>query len=182
MLVFGARAGAAAATYAASAGPPPASITAQARDEVRRLERLLGTPPGDDGVAPIRDEMQKTMEDAAGIYRTGAEMEAGADRLRELQEARARVGIWDSSRNFNTELVAALELANLLDVAETMLASGCAGRSRAAPISAPTSPDARRREVPHPPARRPRQDGAPQISDLPVTITRWPPGERTYGR
>ena len=110
--------------YAASAGPPPPSIAAQARDEVRRLERLLGTPPGDDGVAPIRDEMQKTMEDAAGIYRTGAEMEAGADRLRELQERAGRVGIRDSSRTFNTELVAALELANLLDVAETMLASG----------------------------------------------------------
>jgi fumarate reductase flavoprotein subunit len=124
LLVFGARAGRAAATYAASAGPPPASITAQAADEVRRLERLLATPPGDDAVAPIRTEMQTTMEDAAGIYRSGPDMAAGVDRLKELQERALRVGIWDTSRTFNTELVAALELANLLDIAECMLASG----------------------------------------------------------
>ena len=123
-LVFGARAGRAAAAYAASAGPPPASIAAQAADEVRRLERLLGTPPGDDAVAPIRTEMQTAMEDAAGIYRTGPEMAAGVDLLKGLQERALRVGIWDTSRTFNTELVAALELANLLDVAECMLASG----------------------------------------------------------
>ena len=91
---------------------------------MRRLERLLGTPPGDDAVAPIRTEMQTTMEEAAGVYRTRPDMAVGVDRLKELQERALRVGIWDTSRSFNTELVAALELANLLDVAETMLASG----------------------------------------------------------
>src|SRR6476659_10675707 len=53
-LVFGARAGRAAAAYAASAGPHTAAIAAQASDEVRRLERLFGTPPGDESVATIR--------------------------------------------------------------------------------------------------------------------------------
>src|SRR6185503_9050022 len=62
-LVFGARAGRAAASYAASAGPTPVLVAAQASDEVRRLERLLDTPPGDDAVAPIRTEMQATMEE-----------------------------------------------------------------------------------------------------------------------
>jgi fumarate reductase flavoprotein subunit len=68
--------------------------------------------------------MQTTMEDAAGIYRTGDAMAEGADLLRDLQERARRVGIWDTSHSFNTELVAALELANMLDVAECMLASG----------------------------------------------------------
>ncbi|MFL6047690.1 MAG: FAD-binding protein, partial [Propionibacteriaceae bacterium] len=123
-LVFGARAGRAAAEYASAAGTTPSVVEAQANDEVRRLEKLLGTPPGDDAVAPIRTEMQTTMEDAAGIYRTGAAMAAGTDRLRELQKRATAVGIWDTSRTFNTELLAALELANMLDTAECMLASG----------------------------------------------------------
>ena len=181
-LVFGARAGRAAASYAASAGPPPAAIDAQVSDEVRRLERLLGTPPGDDSVAPIRTEMQTTMEDAAGIYRTGAAMTAGTDRLRELQERSTRVGIWDTSHSFNTELVAALELANMLDVAECMLASGLRREESRGAHQRTDFPerDDQRFLTHHMVERDP--DGSPRVSELPVTITRWPPGERVYGR
>ena len=72
LLVFGARAGRAAAEYAATASGPPAVIESQAADEVRRLERLLDTvPPPDDAVSSIRDQMQTTMEESAGIYRNG---------------------------------------------------------------------------------------------------------------
>ena len=161
---------------------PPLSIAAQAADEVRRLERLLGTPPGDDAVAPIRTEMQTTMEEAAGIYRTGPEMAAGVDRLKELQERALRVGIWDTSRTFNTELVAALELANLLDVAECMLASGLRreeSRGAHQRTDFPARDD--ERFLTHQLVER-DPDGSPQVSELPVTITRWPPGERVYGR
>jgi fumarate reductase flavoprotein subunit len=182
-LVFGARAGRAAAAYAQSArGGVPASITAQANDEVRRLEKLLSTPPGDDAVAPIRTEMQTTMEDAAGIYRTGPEMAAGADKLGELQKRMGTVGIWDTSRAFNTELVAALELANLLDVAECMLASGLRREeSRGAHQRTDFPERDDERFLTHQLVQR-GPDGSPQVSELPVTITRWPPGERVYGR
>jgi fumarate reductase flavoprotein subunit len=182
LLVFGARAGRAAATYAASAGPAPATVTAQANDEVRRLERLLDTPPGDDGVAPIRSEMQHTMEDVAGIYRNGPAMAAGADRLRELQERATRVGIWDTSRTFNTELVAALELANMLDVAECMLASGLRREESRGAHQRTDFPDRDdQRFLTHHLVER-DESGSPRVSELPVTITRWPPGERVYGR
>src|SRR5690349_1811548 len=54
-LVFGARAGRAAAEHAAGAGPPTAAVAAQATDEVRRLERdLLGKGPGTESIAAIR--------------------------------------------------------------------------------------------------------------------------------
>ena len=70
-LVFGARAGRAAAEYAAAAGTPSV-VEAQATDEVRRLERdLLGKGPGTESIAVVRDAMQATMEEAAGIFRTG---------------------------------------------------------------------------------------------------------------
>src|ERR687895_1873741 len=55
-LVFGARAGRAAAEYASTAGPAPAAVEAQAADEVRRLERdLLGREPGTERTSAIRD-------------------------------------------------------------------------------------------------------------------------------
>ena len=181
-LVFGARAGQAAASYAAHAGPATAAVAAQASDEVRRLERLLGTPPGDESVATIRTEMQKTMEDAAGIYRTGAAMAEGADLLRNLQERAARVGIWDTSHSFNTELVAALELANMLDVAECMLASGLRREESRGAHQRTDFParDDQRFLTHHLVERDPA--GSPWVYELPVTITRWPPGERVYGR
>ncbi|HEX5089485.1 MAG TPA: fumarate reductase (quinol) flavoprotein subunit [Nocardioides sp.] len=182
LLVFGARAGRAAATYAASAGPAPASVTAQANDEVRRLERLLDTPPGDDGVAPVRSEMQHTMEEVAGIYRNGPAMAAGADRLRELQQRATKVGIWDTSRTFNTELVAALELANMLDVAECMLASGLRREESRGAHQRTDFPDRDdQRFLTHHLVER-DGEGSPRVFELPVTITRWPPGERVYGR
>ncbi len=65
------------------------------------------------------------MEDAAGIYRTGPEMAEGADQLRRAAGTRrAGSASGTPAARFNTELVAALELANMLDVAECMLASG----------------------------------------------------------
>jgi fumarate reductase flavoprotein subunit len=181
-LVFGARAGRAAAAYAADATGPPAVIGAQAADEARRIRRLMATVPGDDGVPAIREEMQATMEEAAGIYRTGPDMAEGGDLLRKLQERIERVGILDTSATFNTELVAALELANMLDVAECILASGL-GReeSRGAHqrLDFPARDDAR--FLTHQLVHR-EADGGPGLEQLPVTITRWPPGERVYGR
>src|SRR5947208_9822773 len=72
LLVFGARAGRVAAEYASLAPDPGPAVLAQAEDEKRRLERdLLHRTDGREGIAPIREAMQKTMERSAGIYRTG---------------------------------------------------------------------------------------------------------------
>ena len=181
-LVFGARAGRAAAEYAATAGEPPPAIQAQVDDEARRIRRLMDTPPGDDGVPAIRDEMQATMEEAAGIYRTGPDMAEGGDLLKGLQERVERVGILDTSGSFNTELVAALELANMLDVAECILESGLRreeSRGAHQRTDFPARDD--ERFLTHQLALR-EPDGGVRIEQLPVTITRWPPGERVYGR
>src|SRR5690349_17530249 len=98
LLVFGARAGRAAAEYAASASGPPASIAAQAADEVRRLERDLLGKDGTEKVAALRDSMQATMEGSAGIYRAGPSITKGIGVLDELQERMAGVGVADTSR------------------------------------------------------------------------------------
>ncbi len=184
LLVFGARAGRAAAENAATAPDPGPAITAQANDEIRRIRRdVLGTPPAeDDSVARIREEMQSTMEESAGIYRNGPSMAKGVDALRELQGRIGRVGIRDTSRTFNTELITTLEMANLLDVAECMLASGLRREeSRGAHQRTDFTERDDEKFLVHQLAYR-SEDGTPRLEELPVTITRWPPGERVYGR
>lgn len=185
-LVFGARAGKAAAAYVASLGEPPAvvrsAIGAQADDEVRRLRNELLGRDGSERVPEIRGQMQHTMEGAAGIYRNGPDIAAGAQKLAELQERMAKVGVADAGRAFNTELTAALELANMLDIAETMLISaGQREESRGAHQRTDFPKRDDTRFLAHLLVHR-GDGGELRTEQLPVTITRWPPGERVYGR
>jgi fumarate reductase flavoprotein subunit len=184
LLVFGRRAGIAAAGFAATDRRGPGhAVQAQAADERRRLERdLLARRDGRERIADVRTDMQHTMEGSAGIYRDTETLVKGADRLRELRERFGKATIEDDSRAFNTELVAALELGFMLDVAETIVA--CALRreeSRGAHqrTDFPRRDDARL--LAHSLVTR-DPTGSPRVGYLPVTITRWPPGERVYGR
>lgn len=181
LLVFGARAGRAAADYAASAKDPGASIIAQFKDEERRLEGELLQPRKGARIADVRQEMQSTMEESAGIYRSGASLTRGAAQLRQLQERAGQIQIEDQSRTFNTERVAMLELSFMLDVAEAIVNSALRreeSRGAHQRIDFPTRDD--QRYLAHSLADR-QPDGSCRVRYLPVMITRWPPAERVYG-
>ena len=182
LLVFGARAGRAAAEYASTRADPNSSLLAQAEDEKRRLERdFLHKTDGVERPATIREEMQETMEQAAGIYRSGEGLTRAADRLRELQERFRNVAVQDSSRTFNTELTTVLELSSMLDVAESIV--HCAlwrEESRGAHQRTDFTDRDDERFLAHSLIYR-NSDGSSRVEYLPVTITRWPPGERVYG-
>jgi len=183
LLVFGARAGRAAAEYASTQTDPNSSLLAQAEDEKRRLERdFLHKTDGAERLATIRAAMQETMEQGAGIYRSGEGLTRAADRLRELQQRFRNVSVQDSSRTFNTELTAVLELSFMLDVAESIV--HCALRreeSRGAHQRTDFTGRDDERFLAHSLTYR-NSDGSSRVEYLPVTITRWPPGERVYGR
>ena len=86
------------------------------------------------------------------------------------------------SRTFNTELVAALELSFMLDVAESIVQSALSreeSRGAHQRTDFPARDD--RRFLAHSLASR-QADGSCRVDYVPVTITRWPPGERVYGR
>lgn len=188
LLVFGARAGRAAAAYAATRGEPSRGVLAAAMDEERRLLKDVlggrdgGARDGGERVAPLRAEMQAAMEAGAGIYRDEAGLRAAAGRIEELQRRFRDVALDDTSLTFNTELVAYLELENMLDLAESLIHSALA---RTESRGAHQRSDHPRRDdenfLAHSLAYR-NAGGAPRIELLPVTITRWPPAERVYGR
>jgi fumarate reductase flavoprotein subunit len=183
LLVFGARAGRVAAAFAANQPETPASVLAQAVDEQRRLEReFLHKTEGRERIAVLREEMQHIMEGSAGIYRSGAALTEAAGKLRQLQERFCAVALDDHSRTFNTELTAALELSFMLDVAETIVQSALRREeSRGAHQRTDFPGRNDQRYLAHSLAFR-NADGSCRIDYLPVTITRWPPGERVYGK
>src|ERR1700687_2904584 len=77
-LVFGARAGKAAAEYASQPKPASTAVLAQADDEQRRLNsEFLNKTGGRERIATIRTEMQATVETSAGIYRDEASLVEG---------------------------------------------------------------------------------------------------------
>lgn len=184
LLVFGARAGRAAAEYASSATPGRVStVLACGRVEQDRMERdLTRHTEGSVRIADIRTEMQQTLETSAGIYRDGDSLTKGADKLRALRDRFGGARLDDHSRAFNTELVAMLELSSMLDVAECIVACALA-REESRGAHQRTDFPARndQRFLAHSVIHR-QPDGSSRVSYLPVTITRWPPGERVYGR
>jgi fumarate reductase flavoprotein subunit len=183
LLVFGARAGRAAAEFAARQKDPGPAVLAQAEDEKRRLEKdFLHKSGGRERLAVLRQQMHQTMEQSAGIYRSGAALAEATKALRQLQERFADVALDDNSRTFNTELPAALELSFMLDVAEAMV--HCALRreeSRGAHQRTDFPARDDQRFLAHSLMYR-QPDGSCRVEYLPVTITRWPPAERVYGR
>jgi fumarate reductase flavoprotein subunit len=184
LLVFGARAGRAAAEYVSGRkAVPTAAILAQARDEERVLtNELLHQTRGRERIATIREDMQKTMEASAGIYRSGDSLGRAVGKLQELRDRVEHVGLDDQSRTFNTERVAAVELSFMLDVADAIIHSALSrteSRGAHQRTDFPLRDDERFLE--HTLIYR-QPDGSSRIEYTPVTITRWPPAERVYGR
>jgi fumarate reductase flavoprotein subunit len=183
LLVFGARAGKAAAQFASEQPEPTGAVLAQARDEQGRLVRqFLNKTGGKERLATIREEMQKTMEKCAGIYRNGSSLDEGAQKLRELQDRYPNIALDDRSLTFNTERTAALELGFMLDVAESMVQ--CA-LHRTESRGAHQRTDFPKRDdvkfLAHSIVSR-NSEGSSRVEYLPVKITRWPPAERVYGQ
>ncbi|MEI8298450.1 MAG: FAD-binding protein, partial [Pseudomonadota bacterium] len=80
---------------------------------VARLDRLRNAK-GERPTAEIRLEMQRTMQADAAVFRTGATLREGCDKLARTFDSFADVGIKDRSLIWNTDLVETMELENLL--------------------------------------------------------------------
>jgi fumarate reductase flavoprotein subunit len=184
LLVFGARSARSAARFAAAhPGVNANALTAQAEDEQRRLVgRWFQSEPPEprETIAKVRVDLNRTMEEGCGIYRSEQSLRETCDTLRDLKERYQRVTISDKTNSFNTELTAALELGFLLDAAEAVAFSALARReSRGSHQRTDFPPRNDKDYLKHSLAYR--TDGDPRIDYQDVVITRWPPAERVYG-
>ncbi|MBD0423157.1 succinate dehydrogenase flavoprotein subunit [Streptomyces sp. TRM S81-3] len=122
--VFGRRAGIAAAQYAQTAEFVPLPEDPEAF-VVGQIERLR-TSTGNERVATLRRELQETMDANVMVFRTEQTIKTAVEKIGELRERYKNVAIQDKGKRFNTDLLEAIELGNLLDLAEVMAVSALA--------------------------------------------------------
>jgi succinate dehydrogenase / fumarate reductase, flavoprotein subunit len=122
--VFGRRSGIAAAEYAHANDhlelpeDPAAQVVAQ-------IERLRDST-GNERVAELRLELQECMDANVMVFRTEQTIKTAVEKIAELRHRYRNVAIQDKGRRFNTDLLEAVELGNLLDLAEVMAVSALA--------------------------------------------------------
>jgi len=116
--VFGKRAGVYAVEYANTATQVPLPENATA--EVEAIITAVRNSNGTEKVAVLRKELQDTMDKNAQVYRTEESLNEALDKIVELRARYANISIQDKGERFNTDLLEAIELGFLLDLAEVL--------------------------------------------------------------
>jgi fumarate reductase flavoprotein subunit len=179
-LVFGARAGRHAARLAKDAGAgSEAVLRRQGEDEQARIDALRGKQRGGEKLSRIRTELNGAMERGFGVYREADSMRTSVGEIAQLKGRFADVALEDASKVFNTELIAALELSNMLDVAETVARSAQArDESRGAHTRTDFTKRDDQRFLHHSLCHF--DPAGPRLGTKPVTLGHWTPEERKY--
>lgn len=177
-LVWGKIAGGNAAKYAQQRKTfspiPEATVKAE---ETRIFGRF--SPNGKESAYVLRRELQRIMDKNVGVFRTAEGLNTASARIQELKQCLPHMKVVDKSRIYNTDLLAALEMENLIDLAEVIVA-GASARTESRGAHS-------RRDFPQ------RDDtnwlkhtlayytptGA-RLEYIPVRITLWQPVERKY--
>jgi succinate dehydrogenase / fumarate reductase flavoprotein subunit len=119
-LVFGRRAGMAAAAHAESAPEPTEShLEAALRDEVARINEIL-TRRSDIRAGVLKEELREVMFHHFGVFRDGDRMQAGLERLRELRSRMADAGVDYHGNVYNQALTGYLEVEFMFELAEVV--------------------------------------------------------------
>lgn len=176
--VFGRRAGIAAAEHAGGVSHAPLPDAPSAY--VEQLVEQLMTSTGSERVADIRIELQNTMDLNAQVYRTDTSLKQAEQDILALRTRYARVAIGDQGKRYNSDLLEAIELGFLLELAEVMVVSA---RARTESRGAHFREDYPNRDdvnfMRHTMAHR-DQNGDLQLEYKPVVTTRYQPMERKY--
>ena len=179
-LVWGRITGEKAARYAVAQKSLAATPQQKVQDEEKRLFEQIGHGNGSEDVFVIRTELQRTMDRNMAVYRNGPDMEVALKQVRELRTRLEHVKVIDTSRIYNTNLVAVLETVNLVDLAETVVLGAIARTESRGAHSRTDFPN--RDDVNwgnHSLAYfRPGQE--PRLDYIPAKITMWQPVERKY--
>lgn len=116
LVVFG-RAAAHKAAEIIKAGTPHKKLKPDILDPIiSRLDKIRNAK-GDISVADLRLKMQRTMQDHAAVFRTEEVLEEGKKMMDDIRKEYDNISVTDRSMIWNSDLVEALELANLIDQA-----------------------------------------------------------------
>jgi succinate dehydrogenase / fumarate reductase flavoprotein subunit len=150
---------------------------ARARDE-EKLSKLLGSDGAEDP-SVLKQEMQKTMMENVGIFRTKDKLAETAEKIRELRERYRNIKLRHSGRKFNFDLMWNIELGGSLDVAECIVRGALAREEcRGSHFRLDFTGRDDKRFLKHTLAYY-TPDG-PRLEYSDVTLGHWEPKERKY--
>jgi succinate dehydrogenase / fumarate reductase flavoprotein subunit len=121
-VVYGRRTGAKLAEYVQNRKLPVIDEQNYIKATEEEIESLLARP-GKYRINQIREQLQDTMTDFCGVFRTAELMKEGLKRIEEIEAKSYQIHLDDKGKCWNTELVEAMELKSLIVVGKTILAS-----------------------------------------------------------
>ena len=182
--VFGKRAGRFAVEYAKTAKHVP--VPKDAADDTIALIEKARAANGTEKVAVLRKELQDTMDKNAQVYRTEESLNEALEKIAELRVRYENISVQDKGQRFNTDLLEAIELGFLLDLAEVLAITARERReSRGGHYREDFEARNDEKFMVHSMAYlTPKKAKKPgdniKIDWKPVTITNYPPMERKY--
>ncbi len=178
-LIFGRRSGEHAAGRS-NQMPMPQTPASKVDDTERNIAAILGREPRGRRVAAIKAELGDTMNEYVAVFRDADGLAKAHEIVLRLKEEAPKAAIDDRGSIFNQDVIAAIELGYMLDVAETIVV---AAEERTESRGAQFRTDFPERNdadwLKHVDISLNSSD-EPVVSYSPVTITRWQPQERTY--
>ena len=175
--VFGKRAGIYAVEYAKDANF--VDVPQDAIAETVKLIEHMRNATGTEKIAVIRKELQDTMDKNAQVYRTEESLNEALDKIKELRKRYEHIQVQDRGKRFNTDLLEAIELGFLLDLAEVLAYTARERReSRGGHFREDYETRNDEKFMVHSMAYK--ADDEIKIGWKPVTITNYPPMERKY--
>jgi len=183
--VFGKRAGRYSVEYAKKAKFSP--LPEDPAKEVREMIERARSADGSERLAALRKELQEEMDRNAQVFRTDESLRSVAKTIHSLRERYKNIGIHDRGKRFNTDLLEAIELGFLLDIAEVVVASALERKESRGGHMRDDYPDRNDdKYLVHTMAYLTGDPTSPNVEDhiaidwKPVVITNYPPMERKY--
>lgn len=178
-LVWGKITGAETGRYCSEQKQVAAVPEAKVNSEHNRIYNTLLPRKGTENLYEIRRELRSCMDVNVGVFRTGQELSKGLETIQSLRKRYTNISIDDKSSVYNTNLYHALEVGNLLDLAQVMV-TGALTRTESRGGHARRDYPTRNDEnwLKHTLAFFTEQ--GPRLEYKPVTITTWQPVERKY--
>lgn len=178
IVVFGRRGGKKIAQYLPTAEHH--EFKQDPKERTRALMNGLLERNGGEKISTIRRELQQSMMDKCGIFRNEKELAENKELIKQYKERFKNISLQDKSKVFNTDLIEAIELGNLLDIAESVNESALIRKESR---GAHTREDFPKRDdsnwMKHTFITK-NESGDPKIDYKPVVKTRFEPMERKY--
>jgi len=178
ILVFGRLTALDAVRYADDAGKTKPSLAKQ-KDDERMILELFEKDAGE-SMPSLRKELGRVMMKHFGVYREETSMKEGLEKLYEIRESSKKVGVKDKSNRFNTELVSVLEFLNLVALSVPIAVASLARKESRGAHARKDYPKRDDKNFLKHSLVTLKEDGDYRLSFKPVTITKFPPEERSY--